>query len=123
MAKQKKPKKAAEAPKKMSDSMYYMMLSLTTPQHGYGVMKHVEELTKGETKIGPGTLYTNLTKMEENGWIVQRDDIEVEDERRVPYSLTEAGIVVFQHELERRALQVEQGKLALAEGEKHAQER
>ena len=118
MAKQKKPKKAAEAPKKMSDSMYYMMLSLTTPQHGYGVMKHVEELTKGETKIGPGTLYTNLTKMEENGWIVQRDDIEVTDERRVPYSLTEAGLGVFQHELGRRDLQVEQGKLALAEGEK-----
>lgn len=120
MAKQKKVKKTAEVPKKMSDSMYYMMLALTTPRHGYGVMKHVEGITSGESKIGPGTLYTNLTKMEENGWIVQRDDIEVQDERRVPYSLTEAGIGVFQHELERRALQVEQGKLALAEGEKHA---
>lgn len=120
MAKEKKPKKTADAPKKMSDSMYYMMLSLTIPRHGYGVMKHIEKLTEGETKIGPGTLYTNLTKMEESGWIVQRDDIEVEDERRVPYSLTEAGMGVFQHELERRALQVIQGKQALAEGENHA---
>ena len=119
MAKQKKPKKPAQAPKKMSDSMYYMMLSLTTPRHGYGIMKHVEDLTQGETKIGPGTLYTNLTKMEENGWIVEREDIEVEDERRVPYSLTEAGIQVFQHELDRRALQVEQGKQAM-KGENNA---
>ena len=110
-------KKAKEAPKKMPDSMYYMMMALITPRHGYAVMKHIEELTKGETKIGPGTLYTNLTKMEENGWIIQRDDIEVEDERRVPYSLTEAGIGVFEHELKRRENQVEQGKDALSKGE------
>jgi len=116
----KKQKKATEAPKKMPDSMYYMMLALTTPRHGYGAMKHIKELTNGETKVGPGTLYTNLTKMEENGWIVQRDDVEVEDERRVPYSLTEAGLSVFKHELDRRALQVQHGKSVLTEGENNA---
>lgn len=112
-------KKPEAPPSKMPDSMYYMMLALTVPRHGYGIMKHVEDITGGTVKIGPGTLYTNLTKMEESLWIEERSDIEVTDERRVPYSLTSAGRAVFMHELDRREKQVLQGKQALQQGENH----
>jgi DNA-binding PadR family transcriptional regulator len=110
-------KKPEAPPLKMPDSMFYMMLALTVPRHGYGIMKYVEEITDGIVKIGPGTLYTNLTKMEESLWIEERSDIEVIDDRRVPYSLTPAGRTVFMHELERREKQVWQGKQALMKGE------
>ncbi|NSW52763.1 MAG: PadR family transcriptional regulator [Anaerolineae bacterium] len=95
---------------KMADSMYYILIALTQPRHGYAVMKYVEELTHGDVTIGPGTLYTTLTKLQESKCIVERKDIAVEDERRIPYSLTVNGARMLQAEIDRRYQQVLHGR-------------
>ena len=86
----------------LSDSVYLIMLSLITPMHGYAIMQHVEEISCGETSIGPATLYTSLTKLQENGWIVPCEPLEQKDERRKPYILTDKGKTVLQVEVARR---------------------
>lgn len=102
--------KKADMPPKMADSMYYILIALTQPRHGYAVMKYVEELTRGEVTIGPGTLYTTLTKLQESKCIVERRDIPVDDERRIPYSLTVNGARLLQAEIDRRYQQVLHGR-------------
>ncbi|UCD09577.1 MAG: hypothetical protein JSU79_02745, partial [Dehalococcoidales bacterium] len=38
----------------LSEATYYIMLALTDPLHGYGVMQEVEKLSQGTVKVGPG---------------------------------------------------------------------
>ena len=53
----------------LTQPMYYVLLSLREQRHGYEIMQYVEWLTKGRVKIGPGTLYSLLSKFEEDEWI------------------------------------------------------
>ena len=73
----------------MTEAMYYILLSLEQPVHGYGMMQRIRELSHDRVKMGPGTLYGVLTRMRQDGWIEQ---IEAEgDERRKTYVLTTLG--------------------------------
>ena len=45
-------KKAEKRYLPMSETMFYILLSLREKRHGYAVMLHVEEITKGRVKIG-----------------------------------------------------------------------
>lgn len=53
----------------MSEAMYYILLALLHPVHGYGVMQRVRELSGGRLVLGPGTLYGILTRMHTEGYI------------------------------------------------------
>lgn len=55
------------------------------PKHGYAITRDVEQLA--EVKLGPGTLYGALARLEDKGLI---EALPAEDRRR-PYRLTEAG--------------------------------
>ena len=48
----------------MTESAFYILLSLHEPRHGYAIMQHVEEITEGRIRIGPGTIYGTLSKLE-----------------------------------------------------------
>jgi len=37
--------------------------------HGYGIMQEISRHTDGDYKLGPGTLYDNLQRLLEQGWI------------------------------------------------------
>lgn len=100
---------------KMADSMYYILIALTEPRHGYGVMKYVEDLTGGEVNLGPGTLYNTLTRLQESKLIVERKGIPLDDERRIPYQRTKKGTAVLKKEIERRYVQVLHGRQHLTE--------
>ena len=54
-------------------------------KHGYAIMEDVKTLAG--VRLGPGTLYGAITRLERKGWIraVQSSD------RRQPYSLSAAG--------------------------------
>jgi DNA-binding PadR family transcriptional regulator len=97
----------------LSDSIFYIMLSLVQPLHGYAIMQHIDEISHHEMQIGPATLYTSLTKLKESKLIVERDDIIQSDERRKPYMLTPKGIRVLKAEIERRKRMLQQGLSAL----------
>lgn len=54
----------------MTEAMYYILLSLLQPGHGYGMIARIRELSGGRVEMGPGTLYGVLTRMKEEGLIV-----------------------------------------------------
>lgn len=90
----------------MSETAYYILLSLKEPRHGYGIMQFVEEITKGRIKLGPGTLYGSLSKMEKDELIV----LEKEENKRKSYKLTEDGSKILQAEISRITELYENGK-------------
>ena len=73
----------------LTEATYYILISLVEPLHGYGIMQNVEDISKGEVKLGPGTLYGALSKLEKQGLIIKTD--EIDSERRKYYSITEFG--------------------------------
>mgnify|MGYP000605082991 CR=1 FL=1 len=55
----------------MTETGFYILLCLRTPNHGYGIVQKVKELTEDEVVLGPGTMYGSLSKMEKDG-LIQR---------------------------------------------------
>src|SRR5690554_1791499 len=41
----------------MTEAMYYILLALMNPNHGYQLMAEIEQVSNGRIKMGPGTLY------------------------------------------------------------------
>lgn len=81
----------------MTETAFYILLSLTEPRHGYGIVKRVEELTDGRLTLGSGTIYGTLTKM-------QRDEIitiYADEKRKTIYEITDLGKQLMQVEMER----------------------
>ena len=73
--------------------------------HGYGIMRQVEEQTNGRMRLGPGTLYSSIQALVEDGLIEELDrtsKLEADDRRRY-YRLTTAGRKVARSEAERLA--------------------
>ena len=81
----------------LTEQMYYLLLALHEPGHGYAIMERVREMTDGRLQIGPGTLYTLLSRFEGEGLIRLTS---VTDNRKV-YGLTQLGKEELQHEYER----------------------
>ncbi len=90
----------------MSETAYYMLLSLGEVRHGYGIMQHVEELTNHRIRLGAGTVYGTLSRMEKDGLI--RAVAEVE--RRKLYQITAAGVGLLKAEAARIRELYENGK-------------
>jgi DNA-binding PadR family transcriptional regulator len=55
------------------------------PKHGYALVKDIESFAG--IKLGPGTLYGALSRLEDRGWI---EALPAQDRRR-PYQITPAG--------------------------------
>ena len=53
----------------LTESTYYILLSLYHPQHGYGIMQQTEQLSGGRVRLAAGTLYGALNSLCEKGWI------------------------------------------------------
>ena len=47
----------------MTEAMYYILLALLEPGHGYGMMQRIREISHGRMEMGPGTLYGVLNRM------------------------------------------------------------
>jgi DNA-binding PadR family transcriptional regulator len=81
----------------MTETAFYILFCLQSPNHGYGVVQRVEELTSGELRLAPGTMYGTLSKMEKDGLI----RFEREEEKRRIYCITPLGQEVLELELKR----------------------
>ena len=86
----------------LTEAFFYILLSLRHPNHGYGVIQEVEELTKGRVSLGAGTLYGALQTMQKRGWIRVVSQ-ETESRKKKEYIITEAGKEVFETERARLA--------------------
>lgn len=81
----------------MTETGFYILLCLREPNHGYGIVQKVKELTDGEINLAPGTMYGSLSKMEKDGLI----RFIREEEKRKIYQITELGNEVLNLELRR----------------------
>jgi PadR family transcriptional regulator, regulatory protein PadR len=61
------------------------------PLHGYGIGRHIEEVSRGVFKVNPGSLLTALRRLERRGWL-DAEWRQTENARRAKYYvLTRAG--------------------------------
>lgn len=81
----------------MTETAFYILLSLKVPRHGYGIIKYVEELTEGRLVLGSGTIYGTLTKMQRDGIIT----VYADEKRKKIYEVTEVGKALMRHEITR----------------------
>ncbi len=81
----------------MTESGFYILYCLRSPQHGYGISQQVKKLTGGAVSIGAGTMYGTLSKMEKDGLICFFSE---EDKRKL-YQITPLGREVLDAELKR----------------------
>ncbi|MBR2577468.1 MAG: PadR family transcriptional regulator [Erysipelotrichaceae bacterium] len=81
----------------MTESGFYILYCLQTPQHGYGISRQVKEMTGNEVTISAGTMYGTLSKMEQDGLI----RFYCEEDKRKLYQLTDLGEEVLSLELKR----------------------
>lgn len=81
----------------LTETTYYVLLSLFKPAHGYAILQKVEELSKGEVRLAAGTLYGALENLEKQKMICQ---IPGDDPRRKVYGITEKGrsILILDYE-------------------------
>ena len=86
----------------LTEAFFYILLSLRHPNHGYGVIQEVEELTRGRVSLGAGTLYGALQTMQKRGWIHVVSQ-ETESRKKKEYIITETGKEVFETERARLA--------------------
>lgn len=84
----------------LTEAVYYILISLLKPMHGYGIMQNVEELSNGRVKLAAGTLYGALNTLLERGWIVELPTIY--NTRKKEYLITDFG---------KRALELEYARL------------
>ncbi|MEI4620445.1 PadR family transcriptional regulator [Bacillus pfraonensis] len=96
----------------LTEATYYILLSLVKPMHGYGIMQMVEEMTNGEVKLGPGTLYGNTTKLLKEKLIVEV----ASTDRKKCYVLTPIGREVLELEFKRLQRSIQNGRNILEEG-------
>jgi DNA-binding PadR family transcriptional regulator len=83
----------------LTEVVYYILLSLYSPLHGYGIMQNVKELSDGRVDLGPGTLYGALNTLLNKNWI---QSVEGEDNsRKKEYVITDTGRHIIKGEIER----------------------
>ena len=83
-------------------SLHLVLALLHGDQHGYALMRKVEELSDGAVSMGPGTLYGTINRLLGDGLIVEVDGPQADDDRkRRYYRLTGEGEKVAHQELAR----------------------
>ena len=81
----------------MTETAFYILLCLQKPNHGYGIVQKVKDLTNGDIVLAPGTMYGSLSKMEKDGLICFLR----EEEKRKIYVITDLGQEVLEIEMKR----------------------
>lgn len=83
----------------LTEAVYYILLSLYEPLHGYGIMQKVEGLSSGRVKLAAGTLYGAINTLLEKHWILALEG--EEKSRKKEYLVTDEGKNAVNEEIKR----------------------
>ena len=97
----------------LTEAVYYILLSLMQPMHGYGIMQNVEQLSNGRVKLAAGTLYGAINTLLEKGWIISLTG--EKDSRKKEYQITPLGKNVLLGEMNRLRELIQNGEKILKE--------
>jgi len=86
----------------LTPAAFHILLVLARDSlYGYGVKQEVEALTGGTVRLGPGTLYESIQRLERDGLIEEDPDAEPDHPQRRYYRPTALGRRVLEAELVR----------------------
>lgn len=100
---------AREQLQNLTEPMYYILLALAEERYGYEIMQLISVKTEGRVSVGPGTLYSLLSRFQKEGIIRPVSD----DGRRKTYILTIEGRKLLEEEFNRLKKLVEDGSRVL----------
>ena len=83
----------------LTESVFYILLRLHRPAHGYALMKDIAEMTNNRVNLGAGSLYGALDTLQKKGWIKALE--EHPQDRKIEYLITGTGKLFFENELAR----------------------
>ena len=92
----------------LTEAVYYILLSLEQPLHGYGIMQNADQLSGGRVRLAPGTLYGAINSLLEKGWIIALPG--EKNSRKKEYQITDAGKEIVAAEIQRLEELLHNGK-------------
>lgn len=95
----------------LTEAIYYILLALQEPMHGYGIMQKTSAMSRGRLVLSAGTLYGAISNLLEKGWIMPCGESSETDGRRKMYSITDKGQEILVAELERLEELVQNGRM------------
>jgi DNA-binding PadR family transcriptional regulator len=98
----------------LTEAVFYILLSLYQPLHGYGIMQRVNALSSGRVALGAGTLYGALYTLVTKGWIEPYR--EEREDRRKEYVITPLGREAVEAEIARLSELLENGRSIVGGG-------
>jgi DNA-binding PadR family transcriptional regulator len=98
----------------LTEAVYYILLVLHTPMHGYGIMQLVKEMSNERVTLGPGTLYGALKTLQEKGWI---ELIKSDEDRKKEYVINELGKQAIKNEVNRLEELIQNGRRIIEGGQ------
>ena len=84
----------------LTEATYYILVSLTEPLHGYGIIKKVEKMSNGRVKLAAGTLYGAINSLVSNKLIKPMGEVG-ESKKRKLYVRTGLGSELIMYEIGR----------------------
>lgn len=84
----------------LTEAIFYILLSVRKPNHGYGIIQEVENLTDHRLTLGAGTLYGAIQSLEKRGWI-RIYSADTGSRKKKEYLITDAGRAAFTAERDR----------------------
>ncbi len=83
----------------LTETTFFVLLSVYQPNHGYGIMQFIEAQTKGRLLLGAGTLYGAINTLLKKGWIAPYGA--QQNQTKKEYLITEEGRQIAEVELSR----------------------
>ena len=86
----------------LTPQMFYILVVLNVPRHGYEIMNEIMRITNDEIRVGAGTLYTLLSRFQNDGYI----ELVSEIDRKKIYQITKIGKCKLQEEKRKLEMQI-----------------
>ncbi len=90
----------------LTEAVFYILLCLFSPMHGYAIMQNVSKLSGGRVALGAGTLYGALGTLVQKGFIKLHKD----SNRKKEYIITALGKKAVAAEIDRLYELAENGR-------------
>ncbi len=97
----------------LTEAVYYILLSLFEPRHGYGIMQNTEMISHGRVRLAAETLYSAISTLHEKGWIAALPG--EKNTRKKEYVITDTGKQMLRQEIARLEELLANGKALLEE--------
>jgi DNA-binding PadR family transcriptional regulator len=109
------PRRRVELRHPLSLSVVHILLALADgARHGYAIKQAVEERSEGEIRLGPGTLYEAIQRLEDAGYIEETGAVDAPENaqaaQRRYYQLTPEGWSVLRAEIRHLARMVDHAR-------------